>query len=569
MKTSRRFPRSCAFLLGLLCFAIAGCDKKEPAKQEAPPAKPSAAAGSPAASGGSSQANSFDEVTARLDRGGPLYVYVSTQQWLAGLSQKVNSLRDFLFAFPDFNSRAAQRREAEAVFAVLADIAKKSGVEDISGVGASSVATDGGLFRNTLFVHHYRGKGNGLLWSAFGKAPHRLEPIGFLPADTALAIFGDADPAQILDFVKQEVALSGVPGAKEEMAQAIEQLSTVEGMPLDEALRSLGGSVGVILTLDPSKPISVPVERRMISIPAFRIALVVQVKNDRIFNQVDKLMGANPGIIRVDEGDLKMRTMQIPPMPPLTLRPTVAQWNGNLVIASDDSLLRDMIAAQKDGKGLKADSDFAKFAAGLPEEGNGFQIVAARFADAWNQLLNEAVKAQPGMPAEMATVMNKVMAFYKVAPSLRIWSHVDNGWLLVDKGSSDATATFLMPVVVTVPAIAASLAIPFFARTKVKAETAASSNNIRQLTVGCLMYASDNGGKFPPTLEELSPKYINSPAVFVSPFARENPMGFKYTPGLTDSSPASTVLIEDSFASRQNLRVVGFVDGHVETKPLR
>src|SRR5262245_33047997 len=42
--------------------------------------------------------NSFREVTSYLDPGGNLYVYLSTEEWLNGLSTQVSQLRVFLDA---------------------------------------------------------------------------------------------------------------------------------------------------------------------------------------------------------------------------------------------------------------------------------------------------------------------------------------------------------------------------------------------------------------------------------------------------------------------------------------
>src|ERR1043166_3033811 len=157
----------------------------------------------------SAEPNSFEEVAARLDRGGSLYFYLSTEQWLAGLSQQINNLRDFaLSSLPGTQQDTAEREKAERAFNIATDLVKKSGLEEITGVGASSFAIEPGVYRNKVFVHHYKDKGSGFIWSAFGKAPHPLTALDLLPADTALASFSDMDFAQIIGVVRQEIEQS-------------------------------------------------------------------------------------------------------------------------------------------------------------------------------------------------------------------------------------------------------------------------------------------------------------------------------------------------------------------------
>src|SRR5208282_5991169 len=81
-----------------------------------------------------------------------------------------------------------------------------SGIEDVSGVGMSSVEIEKGMYRNKALLHHYPGKGDGFLWQLAGKEPHPLTGLDFLPDDTALAVFSDADLPLLWAVTKKEVA---------------------------------------------------------------------------------------------------------------------------------------------------------------------------------------------------------------------------------------------------------------------------------------------------------------------------------------------------------------------------
>lgn len=558
-----RCHRFIAAALPIALLALAGCKETAPATRKVDPllAEPKVAALK------SAEPNSFDEVAARLDRGGSLYFYLSTAQWLAGLSQQVASLRDLaVTAVPGTGD--AERAQMVQAFNVATSLIKKSGLEDVTGLGASSIALEPGVHRNTVFAHHPRGGGTGFLWSAFGKAPHRLEALDFLPADTALAAFADLDLAQLIGTVRQEVEQAGIPEAKQTLDLALAQLSTLAGMPVDTVLQSLGGSLGLVLTLDPAKPLELPIPDAKQTIPTPRLAIFLAVKDDRIFKQIETALGASPSLVRVDEAGLQMRTMPMPVMPELTLRATVAQWGNYLVIASDDQLVRDLATAQKSGKGFKSTPEFAKFAQGLPELGNGFQLATQRFSETWNGLQRDLMKNQPVATPGQAALMEKLMAYQKSGAAYSVSAHVENGWLIVGKGSQGASQLAL-PLIVAPAAIAAGIAMPVFASVKERGTATKSLSNAKQIGLACKLYALDNAGKFPPTLEELVPDYLPEADILISPFAPDQKLGYRYTAGLDDKAPAKTVLLEDQFAGAASFRVVVYTDNSGEAQPVK
>ncbi len=560
-------PSSKLSAAGLLCcglLAFSACDKSDtPAKVTEPEqvqrqsTAPASAVLKPA------EPSSFDEVAASLDKGGALYFYLSTEQWLAGLSEKVASLRDTVLPAMAGSAKSADQESAARAFGIVTDLVKKSGLEEVTGLGASSFALEPGLYRNKLFVHHYKGKGDGFLWSMAGGAPHPLTAHDFLPADTALASFMDLDIAKLMGVVRQTLEATGNPEIKKGLDTALIQFASATGMQLDEVLESLGGSLGTVVTLDAANPITVPLSGKEESIPTPRIAIFFKVKDARIFNRIDKVMAENPTVVRVDEADLKMRTLVMPVLPQLTLRVTAAEWNGHLVIASDDKLIRDLIAAQKTGNGFKSTPEFAKLTADLPGEGNGFQIVTQRFADLWNQFQAELIKKQASAAPEQTAMIQKLLAGQKVGPSYAVVSHLENGWLTVGKGNK-GVSQLVGPLAVAPIAMMAGTMVPVVSKVQEKAKATKSLNQVKQIAIACKLYAVEHGGKFPPTLAALTPDYLTNPAILISPFAPEVPVGYTYTAGLTEKSDASAILIEDKFSGKEQQRIVGYVDGSVK-----
>src|SRR6266545_2269112 len=132
--------------------ALVGCKKDEKAEKStlSEPAAPRPAAGaSPAGVSGTApfaggRRTSFQEVTSQLDPGGSLFLYLATDQWLAGLSTNIAQVQQILSSMPGPSSR----EEVARVFEVLTRLVKTSGVEDVTGVGLSAAPVAPGLYRN-------------------------------------------------------------------------------------------------------------------------------------------------------------------------------------------------------------------------------------------------------------------------------------------------------------------------------------------------------------------------------------------------------------------------------------
>jgi hypothetical protein len=84
--------------------------------------------------------------------------------------------------------------------------------------------------------------------------------------------------------------------------------------------------------------------------------------------------------------------------------------------------------------------------------------------------------------------------------------------------------------------------------------------NAKALCVACRTYALEHEGKFPPSLDALFPTYLKDRSMLASPLKPDEPVGYIYTPGLTDKGPVNTVVIEDKFAPAQHIRIVAYVD---------
>ena len=89
------------------------------------------------------------------------------------------------------------------------------------------------------------------------------------------------------------------------------------------------------------------------------------------------------------------------------------------------------------------------------------------------------------------------------------------------------------------------------------------SSNAKEIAIGCRLYAVDNEGKYPATLDELFPKYLENRDLLKCPFDKVNAVGFEYYgAGMKDNdpNPESTVFLVSKALSQKKNRVVVYAD---------
>ena len=475
-----------ASLAGLLILLTYGCGNNNTSTDVPKPAGESKA---PVVI--SVEKTSFKEVTAQLDPGGDFYLYLGTAQWLDGLSTKLGTWRQTFTAMP--NLKPEDSASMNKAFDIITRLVKDSGIEDISGLGLSSVEIENGLYRNKALVHHYPGKGNGFLWQLAGQEPHPLTGLDFLTADTALAVFSDMDLPVLWNVLKKEVAQADLPQAQqllEKLPATFEQKTKVKW---DAFINSLGGEFGLVITLDQTNNIPVPLPGGALQVPVPGLLIALKVNDDTIFNRIDAELKSNQQVISVDKPGLKMRTLPVP-IPFIPLRPSAASSGGYLIIATSDGLIDNALAV-KSGQtsGLRNTEEFKHLALGLPDQGNQFVFMSQRFAKTLMQIQQQVIAANAKTEPQMAQWMQ---SFSRNEPAFvySVGRNTPEGCLTIGNGSQSYANTALMPAV-AVPAMLAAIAIPNFVKARETAQRNACINNLRQLDAAENQWALENNKK--------------------------------------------------------------------------
>ncbi len=529
MKKNRlTFCLSTLALLGLVAVLAFGCQKKE----ESPAPVSAPAQGSTSFT--SVEKTSFNEVTSQLDPGGEFYLYLGTAQWLDGLSGKLSGWQEKFDTMPDMS--ADDVGNVDKAFNVVTNLIKDSGIEDISGLGLSSVEIEKGVYRNKSILHHYQGKGDGFLWQCLGKQPHPLAGLDYLPDNTALALFSDADLPLVWSTVQHEVSNSGIPQAQQWIQSVPDQFEKATDLKWDEFLKSLGGEFGVVLTLDASNNIPIPVPpSTTLQIPAPGLMFVLKVNDDTIFNRIDKELKKNPQVVAVDKGDFKMRTMPLPLPLPIQLSPSVASSGGYLFIASSDALINDAMAVKSGQKpGLKSTDEFKHLSQNIPEQGNQFVFVSKLFGQTLYDVQQQTIASSAGRKQASAQWIQSLMQ-RRAAFAYSVGMTTPEGFVCVGNGSQSYANVALVPVV-AVPAMLAGIAVPNFVKARQTSQENACINNLRQIDAAKQEWALEKN-KTPtdvPTWNDLAP-YLRGPVPL------KCPAGGTYTINAVNQPPTCSV----------------------------
>ena len=469
----------------LACVASAtlvGCDSKPSG---------GSSAGTATAPVTPARQTSFAAVTSQLDPGGTVYGYLSTDQWLAGLSTNITELQELIVGLPDVSAQDA--RNIGLVFDFLSKCVAKSGLENLDGVGLSAVQLTPELFRTKLVLNH----GAGPLWDLFGTQPHALTGLDLLPTNTAIAGFGDMVLAALWGRVEDDLREAGVPELRDAIQQWPVEFEKNTGMAWADLLGSLGKEAGIVLTLDDTHRISIPMDKQSLEIPAPGLMLVLKVNNDLLFDRLSRELKKNEQTKFTDADGLRMYVMTLPIPLPVELQITLARAGEYLFIATAPTLVQEALAVRA-GKvpGLKQSTGFQALQKFVPTTGNSFSYVDRRFTQTVTEVQKQIITANAKMPPAQAELFDKLLWNRPPVFGFSVSSRQPTGWQTVSVGNQDSSASFVAAPVAGV-ALGAAMVLPALAKAKEKAQAIACQNNMKQISLGFHLWAADHGDKFP------------------------------------------------------------------------
>lgn len=438
---------------------------------------------------------SFDEVTSQLDPGGSVYAYLSTDQWLAGLSTNVAGLRGVLAEIPGM--KADDKEKMDTAFNIATSMIRNSGLEDATGVGISGMQVTPELHRTKLIVHHKKGSGDGFMWNLMGKQAHALDGLNLLSTNVAMAGFGDFDVKLLWQVIEKELGSSGIPELSDGIRQWPAMFEAQSKMSWDKLLSSLGGEAGIVLTMNDSKKIQLPIPGMAMEISEPGLMLVIKVNDDTLYERIAAELKKTQMAEFTEGKGVKMAVMAFPLPVPVDLEITVASSGGYLFIASSSALVRDALAV-RDGSqpGLRKTAEFAALMKYLPGEGNQFFYIDRRFSETITKAQKQSLQGA-GRDQASVQLMEKFLFNHPPAYGLSVSGHTPTGWKAVTIGNQDSSTAVVAAPAVAVVAIGAAMVLPAMSNAKEKAQSINCINNMKQQGLSFRLWAGDNGDKYP------------------------------------------------------------------------
>jgi hypothetical protein len=110
----------------------------------------------------------------------------------------------------------------------------------------------------------------------------------------------------------------------------------------------------------------------------------------------------------------------------------------------------------------------------------------------------------------------------------------------------------------------AAVVLPAIAKARTQASTSVSMSNMKQILLGCIMYAEDHKGEFPPDFKALmKAQPVLAPQVFKNPQTPDKEVGYVYLRP-PKAAPFNQVVVYEAWDNPPARLAVGFADGHVE-----
>lgn len=430
--------------------------------------------------------NSFNEVTAKLDAGGELYLYVSTERMIAYVEDVAAKLRKIVAGNVDESQ--PEQMSGLKIFDFVYGMVKESGLMEISGFGLSSVALDDTLNHSKYVLHHFKGEGQGLIWQTMEEAPHELAGLKMMPADTVLGGFSDFRIKALWQWFNNQVEKSELPKLKEGVA-SLEPMLKQQGLDLTKLLDSLGGKMGLILTLDSSAPKTIPTGKFTLEIPDPAIAIILTVKDDYIFNLLQsKMPFAKPS----EEGGMKKLQIQAPPMP-ITVIPTIAQKDDLLILASNDKIITAMMEAAEKGNGLVTTDEFKRLSQKMPDKGNQYRFLSARLFQLIFDIQKKAMEASGKMKVDEQPAFKELFdMFPKELALYGVQQNTAEGQIFTSNHTLKMEQLVLLPITAVV-GMATAIAVPNMLTALQKGKQKTTMGDLKIMSTAIESYMVDTG----------------------------------------------------------------------------
>lgn len=185
--------------------------------------------------GGDAGVRKFQDIAARLDIGGDLFLVVHTGRWLDAVLARLEGGAD---AVPPSSAEERDLRDASGR---ARRFAARQGISGLEGIGISSMPLQGGQSSVKVFLLRDAQDANLPFWRGlFGWQPRRLLSLDFLPADAEFVWASTPDFEglwQLLESARVDLGQASLERMLGHITQASLRLVEMEPLPMLQSLR--------------------------------------------------------------------------------------------------------------------------------------------------------------------------------------------------------------------------------------------------------------------------------------------------------------------------------------------
>ena len=324
----------------------------------------------------------FQDIAARLDIGGDLFLVMHTGRWLDAVLSRLEGDREGV------PPASAQEREVRQISGQVRQFAARHGISGLQGVGVSSVPVQGGMSNLKVFLLRDAQDANLPFWRGlFGWQPRRLLSLDLLPSDTdfALALTPDLHGLWgLLESARSELHLGQVDRMMAQLDALGQQVFRSEPSAL---LQSLRDEV-LIAVRTGGRDAAVPVAawEWLVVLGAGEPLLFRSIKDgfeQAGFTLEDVTIGGHT-MHRVGSADTLLT-------PPTGLR-AFASIPGFVILGSSHRVVEDALRAQRHRSGLLARPEFIDAFRGQNMVNNGILYVSSAGAEALRGMQDARVR---------------------------------------------------------------------------------------------------------------------------------------------------------------------------------
>ncbi len=316
-------------------------------------------------------------------------------------------------------------------------------------------------------------------------------------------------------------------------------------MPIPELLATLDSEFGVVITADETEKMTVPIEGRPLEVPQLAGAILVRVKDDKLYdllvNRLQMALGQTMPMKTMDTPALRMITVQVP-QTGLPLTPTLARFGHWLVISTSESLVHQLARAEPNPPPLMRDTPaFQRFAKLEKLEANAFTYLSERGANILRTIQLSSMKAQPGLPPQLEENLSKFYDFFSQKFCFSVGRVEKDGYATTMYSAHGSEQ--IVAVMVGVPlGIAAAVAMPALVESKHRDEATRSLAELRTLDAVIKQYTTEAnlapGTIIPPS--ELA-RYVSETSSLGKRLQEgpvlNDPFGHPYSPFIAGQPP--------------------------------